>query len=197
MNECTIFYSMSGGLKLSTIRTLYKECFVVLSDTKPFFKLDELYFNWSSRPNDAHLAIHRLLTLDLEGYLPNNRDIAIERGVTDNAFCIPNRKINGMLSYSDIDINGLVKLESDIIFKRANCSKITKRLLVMKDHNFILSKVLNNIYRRAIYPDVDSYIKKQDEYIEFTCKYNDIDNITEITNARDYIENVLGIDYEE
>lgn len=197
MNECTIFYSMSGGLKLSTIRTLYKECFVVLSDTKLFFKLDEEYFNWSSRPNDAHLAIHRLLTLDLEGYLPCNKDIAIERGVTDNVFCIPNRGINGMLSYSDININGLVKLESDIIFKRSNCSKINKRLLVMKDHNFILSKVLNNIYRRAIYPGIDSYIKKQEEYVEFTCKYNNIDDITEITDARDYIENVLGIDYEE
>lgn len=193
-NKCTIIYGMSGSLKLTTINSLYKNNFKVYSDTKPFFSYDEKYFNWSGRPNDSHLAIHRLLTLDLEGYLPKDQDIVIERGVTDNLFCIPNRKIQGLESYEDIKIKELVDLEENILLNRTGLSNIDKILLVMEDKNFIESRVLNNKYRKAIYPNLDIYIEKQNEYIEFTEKWNKVSKKIIIRDALNYIK--LLNDYE-
>lgn len=191
MNKCTILYGMSGTLKESTIMSyIYSESFKIYSDTKPFFELDENYFNWSSRVNDCHLAIHRLLTLRLPGFLPFDKDIVIERGVTDNLFCVPNRKISGLESYDDMKINELVKLEENFINRNGN-TKINKILLIMKDSDFIASKVIDQRHRKAIYPDLSTYLSKQDEYVEFTKKWNIIDEEVVIDDARYYIENVL------
>lgn len=187
-NKCTIIYGMSGSLKLTTINSLYKTNFKVYSDTKPFFEYDEKYFNWSGRPNDSHLAIHRLLTLNLDGYLPKDEDIVIERGITDNLFCIPNRGISGLESYDDIKIDELVNLETNILLNRAGANNIDKILLVMEDKDFIESRVLNNKYRKAIYPDLDIYMKKQKEYIEFTEKWNKISKKIIVRDALNYIK---------
>lgn len=197
MNYCTIYYGMSGSLKLATITSNHKYDFKVYSDTKPFYDMDRDYFNWSSRPNDAHLAIHRLLTLSLDGYLPSDKNIAIERGVTDNVFCIPNRKIEGLSKYSDIDILGLVKLERNIISSKCPEIEIRKILLVMKDSEFILSHVINEPHRRSLYPNLNEYYSKQDEYVEFTTKYNTINKTIIINDAKDYIINDLNMKYNE
>lgn len=186
---------MSGSLKMTTINSLYRNNFKVYSDTKPFFGYDEEYFNWSGSPNDSHLAIHRLLTLDLEGYLPNNRDIVIERGITDNIFCIPNRGIRGLESYDDIKIKELVDKEEDIILGRSEVSRIEKILLVMEDKEFIESEVLKDKYRKSIYPDIDTYLSKQKEYIEFTETWNNISKKIIIKNALNYIDTLN--EYEE
>lgn len=192
----TIYYGMSGTLKLSSILALHRDDFKVLSDNKRFFEMDEMYFNWSGRVNDSHLAIHRILMLDTEGYLPVGRDIAIERGVTDMAFHIPMRKLSGLSSYSDIRIPELVQLERDIITCRAK-TRIRKVLLVMNDEDFIEKKVINNRFRKAVYPDVKSYMSHQREYIDFTTKYNVIDETTEINDAKEYITHTLNVEYEE
>jgi hypothetical protein len=42
-------------------------------------------------------------------------------------------------------------------------------------------------YRKSIYPDLYTYRRKQDEYVEFTQNCNSIDKVTVITNAMDYI----------
>ena len=184
MNKCTIIYGMSGSLKLTTINSKkYENSFKILSDTKPFFSIDKNYFNWSSSPNDAHLCIHRLLTLELQGYLPDNKDVIIERGITDNIFCIPNRKLRGLEDYSKINIKGLVDRELNDLSKY----KLKKILLVMNDSNFITNEVLKDKYRKSLYNDVSIYMKKQQDYIDFTCKYNLIDEIIRIDNAFDYI----------
>lgn len=191
-NSTIIIYGMSGSLKMTTINSpMYNNYFKVYSDTKPFYNIDEKYLNWSSCPNDGHLMIHRLLTLDLEGYLPNDRDIIIERGVTDNIFCIPNRKLKGLESYSNIKVDDLVKLESDIILKRTDNSEILKLLLIMEDDEFIENEVLNEKkdgrHRKSIYPNLSIYKEKQNEYIDFTTNYNSIDKTIVITDAWDYI----------
>lgn len=70
----------------------------------------------------------------------------------------------------------------------------------MKDEDFIINEVLSgkdSYYRKRLYPDLDTYIKKQDEYIDFTCKYNLINEVVPILNARDYIENELNLSYYE
>lgn len=198
MNKCVILMGMSGSLKMTTLNShLYQDYFKIYSDTKSFFELDELYFNWSARVNDCHLAIHRLLTLSLPGYIPNDKNIIIERGVTDNIFCVPNRKLSGLESYDDMKISDLVKLESDLITKGRNIS-IEKVLLIMKDEEFIINKVLNgpdSKCRKAIYPDIATYMKKQDEYVNFTSKWNHLDKIVEINDAQGYIEDTLNLNY--
>lgn len=189
MENCKvkIFFGMSGALKLTTINSMYSDWFKVYSDTKPFYEIDEKYLNWSSRFNDGALLAHRLLTLDLDGFLPTDKNIAIERGISDNIFCIPNRGIPGLEDYSKIKVDELVELELSIINKRTNGSIIEKELLVMEDDLFVSKNVLNDKYRKSIYPDLYTYRRKQDEYVEFTQNCNSIDKVTVITNAMDYI----------
>lgn len=195
MNRCTIIYGLSGSLKMATLNSyLYEGDFKLYSDTKSFFDIDEKYFNWSSRPNDCHLAIHRLLSLKL---IPRDvRNVAIERGVTDNLFCVPNRKLSGLEFYDNIDIKGLVDMESNLL----SDFEVNRLLLVMKDEDFIKNTVLNGPdgrHRKAIYPDLETYISKQDEYVKFTKKWNKIDNTVVISNARGYIETILKLKYNE
>lgn len=195
--ENVIIYGMSGTLKATTIKSRYSSYFKVLSETKPYFNIDKRYFNWSARSNNAHICSCRLMILS--NYLPTNRDIVCERGVTDFIFGLPDSNISGMDSYDLIDINGLSELESNLLCN-SNNSPIRKVLLVMKDEDFIINEVLSgkdSYYRKRLYPDLDTYFKKQNEYIDFTCKYNLINEVVPILNARDYIENELNLLYHE
>jgi hypothetical protein len=45
-----------------------------------------------------------------------------------------------------------------------------------------------------VFKDVDDYLAKQKEYVDFTKKYNNIDETITITSARDYLTSI-GIDY--
>lgn len=195
--ENVIIYGMSGTLKATTIKSRYSSYFKVLSETKPYFNIDKRYFNWSARSNNAHICSCRIMILS--NYLPTNRDIVCERGVTDFIFGLPDSNISGMDSYDLIDINGLSELESNLLCN-SNNSPIRKVLLVMKDEDFIINEVLSgedSYYRKRLYPDLDTYFKKQNEYIDFTCKYNLINEVVPILNARDYIENELNLLYHE
>lgn len=195
--ENVIIYGMSGTLKATTIKSKYSSYFKVLSETKPYFNIDKRYFNWSARSNNAHICSCRIMILS--NYLPTNRDIVCERGVTDFIFGLPDSNISGMDSYDLIDINGLSELESNLLCN-SNNSPIRKVLLVMKDEDFIINEVLSgedSYYRKRLYPDLDTYFKKQNEYIDFTCKYNLINEVVPILNARDYIENELNLLYHE
>ena len=52
---------------------------------------------------------------------------------------------------------------------------------------------MKNKYRREVFgDDVDSYLKEQKLYSDFTQEHNKIDEIIEIPDAKYYIENVLG-----
>lgn len=195
--ENVIIYGMSGTLKATTIKSKYSSYFKVLSETKPYFNIDKRYFNWSARSNNAHICSCRIMILS--NYLPTNKDIVCERGVTDFIFGLPDSNISGMDSYDLIDINGLSELESNLLCN-SNNSPIRKVLLVMKDEDFIINEVLSgedSYYRKRLYPDLDTYFKKQNEYIDFTCKYNLINEVVPILNARDYIENELNLLYHE
>jgi hypothetical protein len=175
------------------MEALDKDSYRLYSDTKQFYDMDRDYFNWSARINDAALAIHRILTLKL---LPKGVDIAIERGVTDNVFCVPNRKLPGLDSYDYMKIEELVSLESQYIRQYSDCNEIRKVLLLMNDEEFIRNVVLSEPHRKSIYPDYVTYMNKQDEYRDFTIRYNKIDQVTEINDAKEYITKVLGLNYE-
>lgn len=60
----------------------------------------------------------------------------------------------------------------------------------MLDEDFIENRVLNEINRLRYYPDLETYLKRQEEYVEFTKRYNHIDEVIEIRNAYDYIESL-------
>lgn len=95
-----------------------------------------------------------------------------------------------------MDIKGLINLEKEIISRRTGSSNIKKKLLFMKDRDFIENNVLSGPeghYRRAIYPTADIYLEKQEEYIDFTLKcHPEIKNsdIIKIYNAKEYIDNL-------
>ena len=65
----------------------------------------------------------------------------------------------------------------------------------MLDEDFILDKVLDEPNRRRYYPDLEIYLKKQEEYVNFTKQYNDIDEVIEIHDAYEYIDNLKHFIY--
>ena len=70
-----------------------------------------------------------------------------------------------------------------------------KILLIQRDVDFIDNVVLKEKTRAERFPrGVEDYLKAQDLYIDFTKKFNKIDEIIEITNAKNYLKK-LGIDY--
>ena len=57
--------------------------------------------------------------------------------------------------------------------------------------------VLQDPYRkRSFNNDPDYYLQLQNSYVDFTTRYNEIDRVINIDNARDYIENTLGQKFE-
>lgn len=198
MSKVTIYYGMSGSLKLQTINQLHKEDLKVLSPAKKVFQYDEDYFNWSGRPNNSHLVIFRLLQLDLDNYLSSDRDVAIERGITDYIYYLPKRNIPNLESYDKIRIKELVDMELEILKRRTGADHVEKILLKMTDRDFIAEKSLagpDGRYRADLYKDTDRYLEEQCNYIQFTLTYNKIDSVELIKDAKDYIENKLHLEY--
>jgi len=184
-----IIFGMSGTLKGTTIKKMYSDSpdhFILWSDTKLFFEADRNLFSWQARLLGPSIATSRLIYL--QRYIPREKLIVCERGVTDFLFPLPTYKLSGLESYDKMDIPEITRRENEYI--RSNGYDIVRTLLVMKDRNFIMNNVLkgsDSTHRVSLYPEVDSYLSSQDEYVEFTCKYNKIDEIIEITDAWDYI----------
>ena len=66
--------------------------------------------------------------------------------------------------------------------------------MIMLDEKFIAEKVLSEKTRADCFQGVEDYLGKQEDYVKFTKKYNDITEIIEIKDAREYLES-LGIEY--
>ena len=66
-------------------------------------------------------------------------------------------------------------------------SKIERILLIQNDKDFIKDVVLKDEYRKKTFNnDPELYLNLQEKYISFTTKYNGIDNIVRIDNAKDF-----------
>lgn len=185
-----IFYGMSGSLKYTTMMSgKYKEDFHVFSDIKPFWNYRKILFPEDLPGTDGDFIIQRLLTLRLPGYLPSKDsgiDISIERGVSDSVLCmIENTALSCV--WSEDDIKKVIDEETSILEGHGDLKKI---LLVMKDKDFIMNHVLNEENRLRYYPDIDTYFSKQNSYVQFTKKYNKIDEVIEIEDAFKYINNL-------
>lgn len=186
------YYGMSGALKATTINSpKHKDAIKIWSDIKPYWNYRKTLFPTELPGTDGDFIIQRLLQLKTYKELVENGDIAgggrdwaIERGVSDMIKCmIDNQTFNG----NDKDIYKIIHEETDIF----PCWWTTRKvLLVMLDEEFIKTKVLNEPNRLRYYPNLETYLRRQKEYVEFTKKYNSIDEVIEIRNAFSYIESI-------
>jgi len=120
------------------------------------------------------------------------KDINVERGVTDSLYYWLRGKIYGR--ETEEEIARAVEEELRIV---SGVGDIKKILLINKDENFIRDVVLKEPHRAQVFPGgVSEYLSEQDKYISFTARWNKIDDVREITNAREYIEG-LGLKYIE
>lgn len=180
------YYGMSGSMKSTTISqqvdtSLADDVKVMYSLIKPWKNLENGIFKEFAEPNDINFAMMHLC--QLENNVKNmdcKKDVLfVERGVSDMLFY---KNITTPLS--DKFIKSVV--DKEIEFCREN--KVYKMLLIMKDLHFIENVILKNKHRANVFKDVDDYITKQSEYVEFTMKHNKIDNIKEIDDAVKYIK---------
>lgn len=178
-----IYYGMSGTFKGTTINSRYVWDDVMWSAAKPWKKFHSIVVG--DPDSDLNLATLHLVLLE-KFTKENHIKGAVERGITDMLFYytvlrgnkLPSSKIQELIEEEN-------KLLKDIEIKRI--------LLLQKDHDFIRDCVLKNKYRREVFgDDVDSYLKEQKLYSDFTQEHNKIDEIIEIPDAKYYIENVLG-----
>ena len=185
------FYGMSGTLKATTIGSpRYEEALKIWSDIKPYWNYRKTLFPEELPGTDGDFIIQRLIKLNnyrelvMEGELSGSKDICIERGVSDMIKCMID---NGTFKGEDKDIYKIIEEEENIFPIWWTTRRI---LLVMLDKDFIENRVLNEINRLRYYPDLETYLKRQEEYVEFTKRYNHIDEVIEIRNAYDYIESL-------
>jgi hypothetical protein len=185
------FYGMSGTLKATTIGSpRYEEALKIWSDIKPYWNYRKTLFPEELPGTDGDFIIQRLIKLNnyrelvMEGELSGSKDICIERGVSDMIKCMID---NGTFKGEDKDIYKIIEEEENIFPVWWTTRRI---LLVMLDEDFIENRVLNEINRLRYYPDLETYLKRQEEYVEFTKRYNHIDEVIEIRNAYDYIESL-------
>lgn len=135
-----------------------------------------------------HLCVleHSLIDVDCGGL------VLVERGVTDSFYYWLRGKIYGR--ENEDEISRAVEEELRIASKLGDIKKI---LLVNKDEKFIRDVVLKEPHRAQVFPGgIKEYMKEQEKYVSFTARWNKIDEVREIENARDYIEG-LGLKYIE
>ena len=185
------FYGMSGTLKATTIGSpRYEGALKIWSDIKPYWNYRKTLFPEELPGTDGDFIIQRLIKLNnyrelvMEGELSGGKDICIERGVSDMIKCMID---NGTFKGEEKDIYKIIEEEESIFPIWWTTRRI---LLVMLDKDFIENRVLNEINRLRYYPDLETYLKRQEEYVEFTKRYNHIDEVIEIRNAYDYIESL-------
>ena len=180
----TFFYGISGTFKTTTVNSLLnrEKCGVVRSKIKTWKNLESGIFSGLINYNDLNYALLHLCILEHEvDELKNeNEKILVERGITDMFyFSLRNTKMN----IKDDIIYSAVNKECDI------CKgEINKILLVQKDLKFIEDVVLKDPIRAKIFPEgLNQYLENQENYIEFTEKYNNITQIIEINDAKKYL----------
>lgn len=209
-----IYYGLSGTFKSTTINSLFRLGDEVLwSGIKQWKSWEKNILGFKNNPSDLNFALLHLSRLKDRGYSITKEDTIfyVERGISDMVFywllSSPTKPqelnhIESLLGYSvDAIFNEsmLIKLIEEEIkiskFVGGSEKDPTKTLLVQKDVDFIKDVVLKEETRSDRFPNgVDDYLKAQDLYIDFTKRFNKIDEVIEITNAKDYLKR-LGIDY--
>lgn len=190
MKKIKFYYGLSGTFKTATIKaeTTYR-CLnppVVWSMIKLWKDLECGVFSGHIEKNHLNFALLHLCCLGNELKSQEGKDavtIFSERGVSDPLFYYGDGKYE---DWYEAVIEKEIELCGDY--------DVEKVLLIQEDEKFIEEVVLKEPHRRAIFPSVSEYLKKQEEYVRFTEKYNLITKKVEIKNAEDYIKS-LGMEF--
>lgn len=195
MKQIKFYYGLSGTFKTSTIlneksRFVDYESPVVWSMIKQWKDLENNEFAGLVESNHLNFALLHLCNLGNIIKSSNNEDIIlVERGVTDPLYYWTAEDIT---SVDEKWVNTIVEKEYELC--DGENSRVEKILLIQKDADFIDKVILAEPHRREIFPNVESYLKKQEDYVTFTKKYNKITQTIIIDSAEDYL-NSLGITF--
>lgn len=195
----TIYYGMSGTFKRTTIQSRVDnfgigQYYPLWSMIKPW-KYYESHLFPSKLGSDLDFALLHLVRLASE-VSENTRtsEILSERGVTDMLFYYGRaERAMGCPGLSDAEIARVVH-EEEIIIEQNSYIQPRKILMIQSDTEFIRDTILTEPTRAAWFTDVDSYLEAQNEYVEFTKRYNNIGQVINIKDAKRYIED-LGLDF--
>ena len=190
-----IYYGLSGTFKGTTIKSILsnnQDIAVVWSMIKTWKRLETGIYSGLIERNDLNYALLHLCNLEHTLKTTDKKDILVERGVSDMSFYRLSAYRNMSESIDDSWIRKSVEEE----LRQCIDHKIYKILLVQNDREFIENVVLSEKTRREVFPNLDTYLKCQDQYVKFCEKYNDIDEIIKINNAKSYLES-LGIEYDK
>lgn len=191
-----IYYGLSGTFKSTTIKSLFKPGDDILwSGIKQWKSWESNILCNKNNPCDLNFALLHLSRLKDREYsiIKDNTVFYIERGISDMVFYwLLN---NSTEPFEDLLVN-LINEEINISkFVGGDDIEPKKILLIQRDIDFIDNVVLREKTRAERFPrGVEDYLKAQDLYVDFTKKFNKIDEIIEITNAKNYLKK-LGIDY--
>lgn len=202
-----IFYGMSGAFKGVTLSA---ECeisedavFEIRSMIKPWKDIMGRIFGTAKPEDHRDYALLHLCTIKNVLYGADDecpsvsydllpRTILVERGVTDSLYYWLRDKIFGQDEKETIE--KAVEEELNLLSGHGDIKKI---LLVNQDRDFIENVVLREPHRSGVFPGgIEQYLKEQENYISWTSRWNDIDEVREIKSAREYIEG-LGLEYIE
>jgi hypothetical protein len=161
---------------------------VIKSAIKTWKNNRDLLFPWLSEETNLNYALLHLTRLEEYVYNSTFENI-IERGVSDMMF-YEYQKSPNLITASIIQ--GAINRELEIL--EHTSGEVEKILMVMKDEDFIINKTLSEKTRAQWFRGVQDYLEKQSEYVDFTKKYNKIDQEIVIKDARKYLSD-LGIEY--
>lgn len=196
-----IFYGMSGALKGTTIESLgIGPDSVMYSEIKTWKHYQFGLFRDKTEYNDLNFGLLHLTRLKefMKKKLETGSDdrVIVERGITD---CLFYYYYNGEFgnpkgNEDEAFIRSLVEEEKRLV--TSDSTEVKKSMMIQLDRDFVRDHVFSDEIRRKTFNgDVDLYFKLQDKYVEFTKKYNNINNVIEINDAKGYITKVLGNEY--
>ena len=195
---------MSGsfkGVTLSAEREISEDVvFEIRSMIKPWKDFMGRIFDTSKPEDHRNYTLLHLCTIenilggiDEEAALSYDllpRTILVERGVTDSLYYWLREKIFGQEEKESIE--KAVEEELNLLGGHGEIKKI---LLVNQDRDFIENVVLREPHRSGVFPGgIEQYLKEQENYISWTSRWNNINEVREIKSAREYIEG-LGLEY--
>jgi hypothetical protein len=188
-----IYYGLSGTLKSSTIKQKYgyfgdesnEKTVIIRSAIKNWKYNRDALFPWLCNESNLNYALLHLTRL--QDYVYGDYDFIIERGVTDPLY-YEYQKQPELITPSII--SSAVEKESEIL----GGNNVQKILMTMLDEKFIAEKVLSEKTRADCFQGVEEYLKKQENYVDFTRTYNHIDEEIKINDAKDYLMH-LGVEY--
>lgn len=187
------FYGISGTFKTTTVNYIMTKtnsllnsnqtCVAVKSMIKTWKELESGIFQGLIDYNDLNYALLHLCMLKHELDRKTSDTILVERGISDMFYFM--LRNNPTLDIEDEVIFDAVKKEEDLC-KDLGINKI---ILIQEDNNFIEKEILKDPVRKATFPDgLKQYLENQNDYINFTKKFNSSIQTIQIKNAQEYLD---------